>query len=304
MVNKNLKSTLSNRSLIAIFLLILTTLLWGTSFIITKNITENVPIFLYLGFRFLIAFLGFAPFFPHLRNLNKKIFIMGLTTGLIYFFGIVFQTFGLQFQSTTAGKAGFITGLSTIIVPFLTWIGFRKRPQIRIWLAVALSVCGMAFLLLEGESGLFIGDILVLICAFFFALYIVLNDKYVRLIDVYLYSIIQVFVIFVSSFICSLILRESYDLMSYSAPFWVIMVYMGVAVMTLTFIFQNWSQQYQGPTTTAIIFTLEPVFAALFGFLIGNEILSVLAWVGCGLIFAAIFITVLKKNNSQEKDLK
>ncbi|UCC21398.1 MAG: EamA family transporter, partial [Promethearchaeota archaeon] len=57
-------------------------------------------------------------------------------------------------------------------------------------------------------------------------------------------------------------------------------------------------------TTTAIIFTLEPVFAALFGFLIGNEILSVLAWVGCGLIFVAIFITVLKKNNSQEKDLK
>lgn len=299
MAQKNLKNTLSNRSLIAIFLLILTTILWGTSFIITKNITEDVPIFLYLGLRFLIAFFGFIPFFPHLKYLNKKILLMGLITGLLYFFGIVFQTYGLQ--STTAGKTGFITGLSTIFVPFLTWIGYKKRLQIRIWFAVILSVAGMAFLLLEGESGLFIGDILVLICAFFFALYIVLNDKYVRLIDVYSYSIIQVLIISASSFICSLILGEPYDLISYQSSFWIVMIYMGIAVMTLTILFQNWSQQYQGPTTTAIIFTLEPVFAALFGFLIGNEILSLFAWIGCGLIFFAILITVLKGNNIEEK---
>jgi len=299
MAEKNLVNTSSKRSRIAILLLILTTVLWGTSFIITKNITEDGPIFLYLGLRFLIAFFGFIPFFPHLKNLNKKIFLMGLITGLLYFFGIVFQTYGLQ--STTAGKTGFITGLSTIIVPFLTWIGFKKRPHVRIWFAVILSVAGMAFLLLEGESGFIIGDILVLICAFFFAIYIVLNDKYVRLIDVYLYSIIQVLIISASSFICSLILRESYDLLSYSLPFWIVMLYMGIAVMTLTILFQNWSQQYQGPTKTAIIFTLEPVFAVLFGFLIGNEILSIFAWVGCGLIFTAILITVLKKNSNTEK---
>ncbi|MFX1386832.1 MAG: DMT family transporter [Promethearchaeota archaeon] len=299
MAHKNFKNASTNRSVIAILLLILTTVLWGSSFIITKNLTQNVPIFLYLGLRFLIAFFGFIPFFPHLKNLNKKIFLMGLITGLLYFFGIVFQTYGLQ--STTAGKTGFITGLSTIMVPFLTWIGFKKRPHLRIWFAVVLSVTGMAFLLLEGESGLFIGDLLVLICAFFFALYIVLNDKYVRLVDVYLYSIIQVLIISASSFLCSLILREPYDLLSYQLPFWLIMTYMGIAVMTLTILFQNWSQQYQGPIQTAIIFTLEPVFAALFGFLIGNEILSVFAWVGCGLIFTAILITVLKANKNEKK---
>ena len=118
---------------------------------------------------------------------------MGVITGLLYFFGMVFQTYGLQ--STTAGKTGFITGLSTVIVPFITWIGFKKPLRIRVWFAVILSVLGMAFLLLEGTSTLIIGDILVLICAFFFAFYIVLNDKYVRLIDVYLYSIIQVLII-------------------------------------------------------------------------------------------------------------
>ena len=297
---ENTKSKRSSKlSTIAIFLLILTTVLWGTSFIITKNITEDVPIFLYLGLRFSIALFGFIPFFPHLKKLNKKIFWMGLITGLLYFFGIVFQTIGLQ--STTAGKTGFITGLSTVIVPFLTWIAFKKPLRLRVWLAVILSTVGMAFLLLEGASGLIIGDILVLICAFFFALYIVLNDKYVRLIDVYLYSIIQVLIISASSFICSLILKESYNFASFHPSFWYIMIYMGIAVMTLTILFQNWSQQYQGPTTTAIIFMLEPVFAVLFGFLIGDEILSLFGWIGCVLIFIAILITVIKnKNNSRE----
>jgi drug/metabolite transporter (DMT)-like permease len=224
---------------------------------------------------------------------------MGFITGIIYFLGIVFQTYGLQ--STTAGKTGFITGLSTVMVPFLAWFGFKKPLNFRIWIAVILSTIGMAFLLLEGESGFIIGDILVLICAFFFALYIVLNDKFVRLTDVYLYSIIQIMVITLSSFLCSVILGESYQLLSNPPTFWIVMIYMGIAVMTLTFIFQNWSQQYQGPTQTAIIFTLEPVFAALFGFLIGNEILSVFGWLGCGLIFAAIITTVLKNPNNKEK---
>ncbi len=297
------KDTFSNqvstKSLIAIVLLVLTTILWGSSFILTKYITEDVPIFLYLGLRFLIALFGFIPFFPHLKNINKKILLMGFITGMLYFFGIAFQTYGLQ--TTTAGKTGFITGLSTVIVPFITWLGYKKPLRIRVWSAVILSIVGMAFLLLEGASGLIIGDILVLICAFFFALYIVLNDKYVRLIDVYLYSIIQVLIISASSFICSLFLKESYNFASFHPSFWYVMIYMGIAVMTLTILFQNWSQQYQGPTTTAIIFTLEPVFAALFGFLIGNEILSLFGWIGCILIFIAILITVIKnKNNTRE----
>ncbi|MFX1313866.1 MAG: DMT family transporter [Promethearchaeota archaeon] len=289
----------STKSIVAVVLLVLTTILWGSSFILTKYITEDVPIFLYLGLRFLIALFGFIPFFPHLKNLNKKIVLMGFITGIIYFCGIVFQTYGLQ--TTTAGKAGFITGLSTVIVPFITWIGFKKPLQMRIWLAVILSVIGMAFLLLEGETGLFIGDILVLICAFFFALYIVLNDKYVRLIDVYIYSIIQVFVICVSSFVCSLVLRESYDFSAFKLPFWIIMIYLGIAVMTFTVLFQNWSQQHLDPTQTAIIFTLEPVFAALFGFIIGNELLTIIGWLGCGLIFIAILITINKSISNQIK---
>ena len=290
MVESN-HSDSSKKSIIAVLLLILTTVLWGTSFILTKLITEDVPIFLYMGLRFGIAFFGFTPLFFHLKNLNKRAILMSFVTGMIYFFGFAIQTLGLQ--TTTAGKAGFVTGLSAIMVPFMIWFGFKKPLSKRIWGAVVLSIVGMAFL--EGESGIIVGDLIVLISAFFWALYIVYNDKYVPLVDIYSYSMIQIGVISCMSFISSLIFMESYASLSFSPSFWGILVYMGIGVMTLTILFQNWSQQYQGPTQTAIIFTLEPVFAAFFAFIIRNEILSLFGWLGCSIIFIAILITVLKK---------
>jgi len=101
------------------------------------------------------------------------------------------------------------------------------------------------------------------------------------------------------------LLNETYDLTNVSLPFWLIFIYMGLAVTTGTFIFQNWSQQHQGPTQTAIIFTLEPVFAVIFAsFIIGYETMTWLGWLGYVLIFVAIFITVIKNadNNNVCKD--
>ena len=283
--------------------MILTTLLWGTSFIITKNLTQDVPIFLYLGIRFSIAIVGFIPYLIRVKRTNRRILVFGTLTGLIYYVAIVFQTLGIQ--TTTAGKAAFITGLSTIMVPFITWLGFRRVIKKRVWLAVIISISGMVFLLLEGESNIIIGDFLVLLCAVIYAFFVVLNDKYVRIVDVYLYSAVQLIVISVLSFGGAFLFNETYDLTSVSLPFWLTFIYMGLVVTTGTFIFQNWSQQHQGPTQTAIIFTLEPVFAVIFAsFLIGDEAMTWLGWLGCALIFIAILITVLKssESNNIEKD--
>jgi len=84
---------------LALFLLIITTILWGSSFIITKNLVKEMPIFFYLGLRFLIALLGFSPFFIKLKTINKKILIFGSFSGVIYFIAIAFQTYGLAITS-------------------------------------------------------------------------------------------------------------------------------------------------------------------------------------------------------------
>ncbi|MFX1314321.1 MAG: DMT family transporter [Promethearchaeota archaeon] len=303
MVIRDNSFTSDKLKIIATILLILTTLFWGTSFIITKKVTQEIPIFLYLGLRFLIAIIGLFPCFIRIKQVNKKIIIWGSATGLIYYLAIVFQTIGLQ--TTTAGKAAFITGLSTIMVPFITWIGFKQSLKRKIWIAVFISIIGMAFLLLEDEAGIIIGDILVLLCAFLYAIFIILNDKYVNLVNVYLYSIVQLIIISILCFGSSFIINETYSFSSIELGYWMIIIYMGIVVTTGTFIFQNWSQQHQGPAQTAIIFTLEPVFAVLFAsFIIGNETMTLLGWLGCGLIFIAILITVLRieENNENKKN--
>ncbi len=302
METKTKKNYKINPKITANILLVLTTLLWGTSFIITKNLTQEVPVFLYLGIRFSIAFIGFIPYLIRIKRMNKKILLFGTLTGLLYYFAIVFQTLGIQ--TTTAGKAAFITGLSTVMVPFITWLGFRKAIKKRVWLAVIISISGMVFLLLEGVSNIIIGDFLVLIHAVLYAFFIVLNGKYVRVVDVYLYSAVQLIVISLLSFGGSFMLNETFDLLTMSLPFWLIFIYMGLGVITFTFIFQNWSQQHQGPTQTAVIFTLEPVFAVIFAsFIIGDETMTWLGWLGCALIFIAILITVLKNDKESKNDL-
>jgi drug/metabolite transporter (DMT)-like permease len=279
------------REALALILLVITTIFWGSTFIITKTVTEDVPPFFYLGLRFLIALLGFLPYFIYLKNLTKKVVSMGIISGLIYFVAITTQTLGLQ--TTTAGKAGFITGLNTVMVPFLAFLMYKQSFKKRIWLAAILSIIGMAFLFLEGGEGkVVIGDILVLICAVFCALFIIYNNKAVRLVNVYLYSIIQLVTITCCCFSFSLLLMEPYNQISYTLDFWLIMIYMGLIVTTSTFLFQNWAQKYQDSATTAIIFALEPVFAVIFGFLLGDEILTPLGFLGSALILIAIFITV------------
>jgi len=303
-MKNNSDLTLSNKNrIIANILLILTTLLWGTSFIITKNLTEDMPIFLYLGIRFSVSVVGFLPFLIHFKRISKKLIAFGVLTGLLYYFAIVFQTLGIQ--TTSAGKAAFITGLGTIMVPFITWFAFKKAPKKRIWLAVLISIVGMGLLLLEGASGIIIGDLLVLACAFLYAVFIVLNDKYVRILDVYLYSLVQLITVSFFSFIGSLFFNENYDLISTGLPFWLIILYMGLIVTSGTFFFQNWSQQHQNPSQTAIIFTLEPVFAVIFAsFVFGNETMTIYGWIGCLLVFSAILIAVLKKNNKDNNEVR
>ena len=277
---------------LALAALIITTVLWGTSFIITKTITKELPIFVYLTLRYSIALIGVIPILYRFRGFNKKILYGGIITGILYFISIAFQTYGLQ--TTTAGKAGFVTGLGTVLVPFMMWFFYKKRVKSRVWIAVVLSVVGMGFLLLEGESGVFIGDMLVLVCAVFYAIFIVANDDYVRKIDIYLFSVVQLATLSLLSLGSSFVLSENWNISSKPMDFWVIMIYMGIGVTTLTFLFQNYGQQHLTPAKTAIIFTLEPVFAAFFGFLFGNELLTVFGLIGATIIFIALLITVIK----------
>ncbi len=125
MINNTPLTIYSKRKFLALTLLIFTTILWGTSFIITKTVTQEIPVLFYLGLRYFIALIGISPLLIGSKNFNKKFLLYGFISGLFFFIAMVFQTYGLQY--TTAGKAGFITGLSTLIVPVMAWIIVKKK---------------------------------------------------------------------------------------------------------------------------------------------------------------------------------
>ncbi len=283
-------------------LLVLTTLLWGTSFIIAKNLISSIPVFFYLLTRFLIASIVFFPIFlSRVKKVNRSIVIAGILNGLVYFLAIATQTIGMY--TTTAGKAGFITGLNTLIVPFMAWVGFKRRIKKRIWIAVFISVFGMAFLVLEGPAGIVIGDIFEIFCAFFCALYIIIVDYHVNIkqMDVYVYCFFQIVMISLTSFLSFLLFNESLEILNFDFNYWIVIIYLGAIVTALTFIFQNYGQKHIDPSKTAVIFALEPVFAVLFAsLLIGNEEITIRGLIGFGLIFLAIIIAVIKDKEIEQ----
>ncbi|MHA1726573.1 MAG: DMT family transporter [Promethearchaeota archaeon] len=291
---------------LSIGLLVLTTLLWGTTFIITKNVVSQVPVFFYISVRFIFASAVLVPIIIfRLKRINKSLIQAGIMNGVIYFLSLSTQTIGLQ--TTTAGKAGFITGLNALIVPFLMWIGFKKPVKKKIWASVLISMVGMLLLMIDEVSGFVIGDVFEIFCAFFCAIYIILVDYHINVKqhDVYAYCWLQIVFVFLVSSLAMVIINENITIKDLALPFWLIMIYLGAIVTALTFLFQNIAQVHVEPSKTAIIFALEPVFALLFAsFLIGNEKLTLQGLIGCGLIFIAILLAVIKNNNMEDIEFR
>ncbi|HME54545.1 MAG TPA: DMT family transporter [Candidatus Lokiarchaeia archaeon] len=296
--------TSSSDARLALILLFSTTVLWGTLYIVTKVVTENVPIFFFLGTRHLIAVLAFAPLFRHLRHLDWKTTWMAIVTGGANFLLNAFQVYGLQ--SISPSKSAFLTGFSVVLVPFLA-VGILKRPIRRsTWLAAGISMAGIGVITLTGSaSQLFqfgVGELFTLIGAFFAAIQIVYTERFAPKVDLVAFSILQLALVSGLSFACSSFVDSWRDLPLASPTFWAVILWMGIAVTTFPFMFQNFGQRHQSSTRVAVIFTLEPVFATLFGVLLGGEQLAFQLAVGGGLILFANVIAT--RGGTVEKQAK
>ena len=156
--------------------LILTTIIWGSSFVVMKNSVDLISPCYLLALRFTVAALCMlGVFWPQNKGMGKKDIQYGVILGVFLFTSYVFQTYGLK--HTTASKNAFITTLYVMIVPFLHWVFNGKKPLGKNILAAVLAVIGLALLSLEGDLGINLGDLLTLICGVFFAVHIVFIDR-------------------------------------------------------------------------------------------------------------------------------
>lgn len=276
-----------NKHLQANLALLLVALIWGGTFVMVKEAVNDFPVFAFLTLRFSLALVALMPFcWQRLLAIKRKQAVAGLLTGLFFFAGYAFQTLGLR--QTSASKAGFITGLYSVIVPLLSTLVFRQRPSGSALAGVALATVGLGLLSLRGNLTVAPGDLLVLIGAFGFAAHILAVGRFTPEMETLPLTVLQTTAVVTASVAVSL----STESPSFDVPTGVLgaAAFTGVVATALVLFLQTWAQRFTTPTHTALIFSTEPVFAALFGYLLANERLGARALAGCGLILAGMVV--------------
>jgi drug/metabolite transporter (DMT)-like permease len=281
---------------IATISLIIVTLLWGTTFVVVQNAIAFVEPFAFNAFRFILATLVLLPFWLKKKDKTKITLKQGLVTssiGFILFLGYLLQTFGLKY--TTTSKSGFITGLCVVLVPVFLYLFFKEKSNWATVIACIIALLGLNFLTLGNNLSINIGDVLTLLGAIAFAFHIILSGKYTKQMDPITFTTIQLGTVGLSSSISSLLFENNSN--SFSSELWTNSTFIFAVVVTavfctsLAFWVQMFAQQHISSTKAALIFILEPVFAAITAVIFADETLTTQTVLGGILIVGGMLLS-------------
>ena len=276
-------------------LIILATIIWGSSFVVMKNSVDVLPTFWLLAIRFSFAALVLAiVFIKRWKVLDKQYLIGGTVMGFCLFVAYAFQTFGLE--QTTSGKNAFFTAVYCVIVPFLYWAIARRRPDKFNVLAAFLCIAGIALVSVTGDnaSAFNFGDVLTLIGGFFFAAHIVAVAKYSEGRDIFILTTLQFASVAVFSWIGVLVTRPALDPAVFDQSLIFGLAYLVIFASCGALLFQNIGQKYTAPATAAVLLSLEAPFGVFFSILFAGERPTPLMFVGFALIFLAVVCSETK----------
>ena len=282
-------------SLLATLALLLLTVGWGSTFPLLKDMLERIPALDYLAVRFGIAgAVGFLVAPRAVTSLSATMLRRGAALGLVYGLAQVLQTVGLD--HTSASVSGFVTGMYVVLTPLLAAAILRTRIGALTWLAVALAAVGLAVLTLDGFS-IGYGEGLTLLGAALYALHIVGLGAWSTPREALGLATVQLLVIAVVCFAGTA--RGGVTLPS-TATDWASMLYMALVVGLLGVLAQTWAQAHLAPTRSAIIMTMEPVFAAVFAVALGGESLGLRMLLGGLFVLSAMLLVELRPARPSE----
>jgi drug/metabolite transporter (DMT)-like permease len=267
----------------ALFALIAVTAVWGVTFVQVKDAVAIYPVLPFLALRFAIASLALSPGAGRVRSLGRGGLEAAALAGGLLAVGYVLQTFGLQ--RTSVSSAGFITGMYVVLTPLLALVLFRLRVGAAAWVGVALATGGLAMLagVHGGSAG---GDLLVLAAAAVYSLQIVLMERYAPRYDAIAFTLVEMVVAFAGLSLAAIPSAA----VPHGWTVWGALVVTGIFASALGFLVQTWAQRQTSATRTALVFTLEPVWAAIFGYTLAGDRLGALGWGGCAVIMAGIVL--------------
>jgi drug/metabolite transporter (DMT)-like permease len=270
----------------ALAALIAMTAVWGVTFVQVKDAVALYPLFAFLAVRFAIATLTLAvPGTRRVRSLGRPGIAAGSLLGLLLAAGYALQTAGLE--RTTVSGTGFITGMYVVLTPLIALAFFRSRISGLTWAGVAVSTVGLA--LLSGIHAASVGgDLLVLAGAAVYSLQIVLMERFAPRYDAVAFTLVEMAAACAGLGVVALVRGELG--VPHGWTVWGALLVTGVFASALGFLVQTWAQRSTSATRTALAFTMEPVFAALFGITLAGDRLGTLGWTGCAAIMAGILL--------------
>ncbi len=277
--------------------------IWGGTFVIIKSALEDISPMMFLGSRFIFASLIILPFvLKQLKGATKSNYREGIILGIFLFIGFAAQTAGLKY--TTATKSAFITGTFVVFTPLFQTLLEKRIPSIANIFGIVLVFLGISFL--SSKSGNFLSiftelaenfnfaDFLTLICAIFYAVYIVYLDMISTRIDYKFLTFIQIFVTAILAYGSAFLLGAGgIETVKFDLSLMVIIaiLYTSVLATVLTTALQTKFQRDVSPTKASLLFSMEPIFAAIFAFFLLSEKISIFGLTGCALIFGGIIIS-------------
>ncbi|WCK53674.1 DMT family transporter [Aneurinibacillus sp. Ricciae_BoGa-3] len=288
------------KNVVADLILLLITIIWGATFVVVQNAISTLPPLTFNGIRFFLAsaflFLFLIMFYrDQIRIIGKKLLAAGIILGFWLFCGYAFQTVGLLY--TTTSKAGFITGLSVVLVPLFAFILLKQRPKVAAVAGILIATVGLYLLTLSDSLTINKGDFLVFLCAISFALQIILTGRYAPRFPSLVLSLVQILTVSVLSSIGALFF-ENWQValkpaaMMTPAVYWALLI-TAIPATALAFLAQTECQKFTTPTRVALIFAMEPVFAAITAYFFTSDVLTGRSLAGCLCIFIGMILAEL-----------
>ncbi len=290
-------------------LLLITAILWGFAFVAQRAGMEHIGPFSFNAIRFALGSASLIPLLilNHKRKFNnskifpkekrKEYFLAGIFAGTVLFAGASLQQKGIVY--TTAGKAGFITGLYLIIVPIIG-IFFKQKLKLLTWVSAFIAVIGLYLLSINDNFVFSTGDTLVFLSAIFWAAHVIVIGYLIKSVDPLIIAFLQFAVCSILSFAASFIF-EVITIQKISGAL-IPILYGGLISVGVAYTLQVVAQQYAPPSHAAIILSLESVFGLLGGWLILGELISLRGIIGCSLMFAGMILSQI--SISSKKILK
>jgi len=278
-----MRNTIALQSLVNTLLLVAVTAVWGWTFVIVQDAILLYGVLPFLAVRFALAGVALAPLYA--ARLTSRSLLVGGGIGVVLAAGYLFQTTGLLY--TTPTNSGLITGLFVVFAPLADRLLFGANASRQVVIAVVLSLFGMVLLAGGGPDGINAGDFLTLLCAAALGLHIALLSRYAADHDAGALTLAQI----LAMALLFLVAWPFFDPVALPPPeVWVALLVTGLLASAGAFLVQTTVQQKIPAARTAIILTMEPVFAAVFGYWLAGDRLVAVQILGAGLILSALVI--------------